>query len=237
MITDYITHKGNRQTNEDYVLVESWEPGITLAFIADGMGGHEDGDLAARIISYSILNFLTASFSLNDNIYEQVLFALNNANQAISKIKAVGMKKMGATIAGIIYAENSAICFWLGDVRIIHFRENHIRFQSRDHSLVNELKDKKDNIDFGNTNLINHIVTRAILGNNEILEPGIQIVEGLSDADRIIICSDGVHNVIGPKKMELFIQGNSDLNALTEMVRNLCESQADDNYSLVQITF
>lgn len=234
---EHISEKGNRIRNEDYVLKESWEPGITLVLIADGMGGYEDGDIAAKTISQSIYKYFRDNFSLHKNISMQIKDALTCANQAISKLKAGNGKKLGATLAGIIFTENSAICFWLGDVRIIHFRDYHIHFQSRDHSLVNELKAQNTNIDAGNLKRINHIVTRAILGNDEIPEPETKVINGLSKADRFVICSDGVHNVIGPKEMEIFIQGNSDLEALIEMVRNRCELQGDDNYSFVQISF
>lgn len=234
---EHITEKGNRLRNEDYVLRESWEPGISLVLIADGIGGYEDGDIASKTTSQSIFNYLRTNFSLHKDITMQIKDALSCANQAISKLKAGNVKKLGATLAGIIFAENSAICFWLGDVRIIHFRDNKIHFQSRDHSLVNELKAQNTNIDAGNLKRINHIVTRAILGNDEIPEPDTQAINGLSKADRFVICSDGVHNVIGPKEMELYIQGNGDLEALVKMVRNRCESQGDDNYSFVQISF
>lgn len=237
MRIELITERGNRHRNEDYVLVEALQPGISLALIADGMGGYEDGDIAAKAISHSIYNFLQAEFSFHKNITQQIKDAMSLANQAILKLKAGNGKKLGATLAGIIFTENSAICFWLGDVRIIHFKDNHIHFQSRDHSLLNELKAQNANIDARNIKRINHIVTRAILGNAESPEPEIQVIDGLSKADRFVICSDGVHNVIGPKEMELFIQENSDLKAIIEMIRNRFEYQADDNYSLMQISF
>lgn len=234
---EHFSEKGNRFRNEDFVLKESWEPGISMVLIADGIGGYEDGDIASKTISQSIFNYLRTNFSLHKDITMLIKDALSCANRAISKLKAGNRTKLGATLAGIIFTKNSAICFWLGDVRIIHFRDNHIHFQSRDHSLVNELKAQNTNIDAGNLKRINHIVTRAILGNDEIPEPDTQVISGLSKADRFVICSDGVHNVIGPKEMELYIQGNSDLEALVELVRNRCESQGDDNYSFVQISY
>jgi len=232
----YISEKGNRLRNEDYVLKESWNPGVSLVLIADGMGGYEDGDIAAKTISQSVYTFLKANFSLNKDIFKQIKDALRGANQAISEIKAGNGKKLGATLAGIIFSENSAICFWLGDVRIIHFRDNHIQFQSRGHSLVNELKAQNANIDAGNLKRINHIVTRAILGNDEIPEPEIQVIDGLSKADRFVICSDGVHNVVGSKEMEQLMQSNIEPQSFIEIIQSKCEIHGDDNYSLVLIT-
>lgn len=233
---EHISEKGNRLRNEDFVLKESWEPGISLVLIADGMGGYEDGDIAAKTISQSIFNFLQANFSLHKNITNQIKKALSCANQAISKIKAGNGKKLGATLAGIIFTENSAICFWLGDVRIIHFKDYHIRFQSKDHSLVNELKAQNNNIDAGSLKRINHIVTRAIQGNQEIPEPEIQVIEKLTDSDRFIICSDGVHNVVGPKELEQLLLKSPTQEAFIDTVKKKCEEHGDDNYSVALIS-
>jgi serine/threonine protein phosphatase PrpC len=233
---EHITEKGNRLRNEDYVLKESWEPGISLVLIADGMGGYEDGDIAAKTISQSIYKFFKANFSLDKDINKQIKDALSSANQAIYKIKAINGKKLGATLAGIIFTENSAICFWLGDVRIIHFIDYHIHFQSRDHSLVNELKAQNTNINAGNLKRINHIVTRAIQGNQEIPEPEIQIIEKLSDLDRFLICSDGVHNVVGPKELEQLLVKSPTLEAFIDAVKKKCEEHGDDNYSAALIS-
>lgn len=237
VITDYITGKGKRPRNEDFVLLESWESGISIALIADGMGGYEDGDIAARTVSESIRDFLTTSLNQDDSISSQVKEAINKANKEILKLRTGHEKKLGATLAGILFVKDSAICFWLGDVKIIHFRDNHIHFQSKDHSLINELKLQNVNIDANNIKRFNHIVTRAILGNQENPEPDIRIIDNLSNSDRFIVCSDGVHNVVGPKDMELFIQQNKDPKSLSKMVSNKCELYGVDNYSLIDAIF
>ena len=69
---EHITEKGNRLRNEDYFLKESWEPGISLVLIADGMGGYEEGDIAAKTISQSIYKFFKANFSLDKDINKQI---------------------------------------------------------------------------------------------------------------------------------------------------------------------
>ncbi len=234
--TNYISEKGKRSKNEDYVLWKSWAQENSLVLIADGMGGYEEGDVAAKTISDSISNYLKTNLSLNSDTYRLVLEALNFANEAISEIKSGNGKKLGATIAGILFSQKTAFCFWLGDVRIIHLRNNQIQFQSKDHSLINELKAQNINIDSENYKRINHIVTRAIQGNPEVLEPEIHIINDISIADNFIICSDGVHNVVGPKEMEQFIQSNNEPHSLIDMIRSNCEMYGDDNYSLVLIS-
>jgi serine/threonine protein phosphatase PrpC len=231
-----ISEKGRRSTNEDYIIYETFNKQTHLVLIADGMGGYEAGDVAAKTVSISILEYLRSSLNTALDPMRLIRESCLKANQGISEIREVNGNKMGATIAGILFMRSSAFCFWLGDVRIIHFRNNQIQFQSKDHSLVNELKEQKKIIDTESYKRINHIVTKALQGNHENPEPDIHIIKEVSSNDRYIICSDGVHNVVGPKEIELFMQTNDSPQALIDMIRTNCDEMGNDNYSLAIVS-
>lgn len=233
---DYISEKGKRLVNEDYVLQESLLNDNSLILITDGMGGYEYGDLASRTIALSILEYMRANSSQIPDANRLINEACSSANQEILKIRELKRKKLGATIAGILFLNDSAICFWLGDVRIIHFRNNHLQFQSKDHSLVNELKGQNKDIASESFKRINHIVTKAIQGNPEAIEPDIHEVNNLTIADKFVICSDGVHNVVSPKEMEQIIQKNDNSQSFINLVRSRCEEHSEDNYSIILIS-
>ena len=61
--------------------------------------------------------------------------------------------------------KHQAYCFWVGDVRIYHIRENKIIFQSKDHSLINELLNKNQTLTPSVIEKYRHIVTKSIQGN------------------------------------------------------------------------
>lgn len=231
-----ISEKGRRSTNEDYVIYETFSKQTHLVLIADGMGGYEAGDVAAKTVSHSILEYLKSNLNTASDSITIIRESCLKANQVINEIREVNGNKMGATIAGILFIKNSAFCFWIGDVRIIHFRNNQIQFQSKDHSLVNELKEQKKIIDTESYKRINHIVTKAIQGNRENPEPDINIVKAISSKDKYIICSDGVHNVVGPKEIELFIQTHDSPQALIDMIRTNCDEMGNDNYSMAIVS-
>lgn len=231
-----ISEKGRRSTNEDYVIYETFNKHSHLVLIADGMGGYEEGDIAAKTVSMSILEYFKSNLNTALDPVMLIRESCLNANQVINQIREVKGKKMGATIAGILFMKNYAFCFWIGDVRIIHFSNNQIQFQSKDHSLVNELKDQKKIIDTDSYKRINHIVTKAIQGNHENPEPDIHIINVVSSKDRYIICSDGVHNVVGPKEIELFMQTHDSPQALIDMIRTNCDEMGNDNYSIAIVS-
>jgi protein phosphatase len=231
-----ISEKGRRSINEDYVIYETFNKQTHLVLIADGMGGYVAGDVAAKTISISILEYLRSNLNTALDPITLIRESCLKANQVINEIREVKGNKMGATIAGILFIKSSAICFWLGDVRIIHFRNNQIQFQSKDHSLVNELKEQKKIIDTESYKRINHIVTKAIQGNHENPEPDIHIIKAVSSKDNYIICSDGVHNVVGPKEIELFMQTHDSPQALIDMIRTNCDEMGNDNYSLAFVS-
>lgn len=236
MKVEYISEKGRRLVNEDYVLKESLLHDNSLILVTDGMGGYEYGDLASRTIALSILDYIKANLSQIPDARKLIHNACASANQEILKIRELKGKKLGATIAGILFVNDSAICFWLGDVRIIHFRDNHIQFQSKDHSLVNELKGQNKDIAAESFKRINHIVTKAIQGNLEAIEPDIHEIYKLTIADKFVICSDGVHNVVSSKEMEQIIQKNDDPLSIINRVTSRCEEHSEDNYSIILIS-
>lgn len=231
-----ISEKGRRSTNEDYVIYETFNEQTLLVLIADGMGGYEKGDVAAKTVSTSILEYLRSNLSTESEPLVLIRDACLKANRAIFKIREELNKKLGATVAGILFFRNSAFCFWIGDVRIIHFRNNQIKFQSKDHSLINELKEQNKIIDTDSYKRITHIVTKAIQGNHENPEPDVHIVKSITSKDKYIICSDGVHNVVGPKEIEIFMQTHHSSQAMIDMIRTNCDEMGNDNYSMVIVT-
>jgi len=116
MKVEYISEKGKRLVNEDYVLQESLLHDNSLILVTDGMGGYEYGDLASRTIALSILEYIKANSSQIPDANRLINEACANANQEIMKIRELKGKKLGATIAGILFFNDSALCFWLGDV-------------------------------------------------------------------------------------------------------------------------
>jgi len=133
--------KGKRENNEDYTLSRQISPDCSLFLVADGMGGYSYGEIASSLACESIAEYLTVNYGKSE--IKQVLSdSLNIANKNINEMRQELAVKMGTTIAGALIERSIAYLFWVGDVRIYHFRNSEILFQSEDHSLINEMKKK-----------------------------------------------------------------------------------------------
>ncbi|HEU0148284.1 MAG TPA: protein phosphatase 2C domain-containing protein [Bradyrhizobium sp.] len=182
-----VTHEGLVRTrNEDSCLVRS---DVGLWAVADGMGGHEAGDLASRIVVQS-LDTIGAPHSAAD-LLAQCEERLFSANQ---QILALSHQRHGATIgttaAVLLVRDGYYACIWAGDSRVYLINPGGINQVSHDHSEVEELiaggalsrEDVKD--------WQSNAITRAIgVGD----DPEFEVVTGPAEPEDIfVICSDGL---------------------------------------------
>jgi protein phosphatase len=182
------THTGKvRQQNEDSYLVR---PDLGLWAVADGMGGHESGDLASRTIiealeliepPHSALDLLTAC--------EDYVAIANSQLQEISRQR--GGVTIGATLAVLLAYDGYYACLWSGDSRIYVVRAGEITQLSRDHNevqdlLANGVISAEEARNWRGSNMI----TRAI---GVFSEVELEISSGpLEPGDSFVICSDGL---------------------------------------------
>ncbi|QGW26711.1 PP2C family protein-serine/threonine phosphatase [Phnomibacter ginsenosidimutans] len=100
-------------------------------------------------------------------------------------------EKSGATLGGVYIEGNKAICFWVGDVKILHFRNNELVFESKPHSLTTELQERGIVMDAGAIASHRHIVTRSIQGDDSNPIADFYETSQLSHDDSFLLCSDG----------------------------------------------
>lgn len=177
------SNKGNRETNEDYVVSKTIGDGISLHLIADGMGGYDFGDIASKTVCESYLQALSKGLSISQ--------ATQEVSQTLQKErKSLGTRKMGSAVAGVYLHGCEAELFWAGDSRIYVFRKGSEIYQTEDHSIVNELSkvrqiSNEERVRYG------HIITRSIKGrpDDKVDETTLTLESG----DEILVCTDGLY--------------------------------------------
>ena len=124
-----------RSRNEDSYLTRP-EAGIWA--VADGMGGHEDGDLASRTV-IEALETIQAAASADEllSLCENRIFDANSHLKEISRQR--GGIIIGTTVAVLLAFDGYFACIWSGDSRIYLIREGKISQISRDHTEVQDL--------------------------------------------------------------------------------------------------
>lgn len=130
-----------REINEDSygnVSIDNYD----FFIVADGMGGHSDGELASSLTVESFTNFIKNAnikdYSSVSDLQEEAIIFANNEVVKVSKEK---QEKMGTTVVCLCidYLENKIHISHIGDSRIYLFRDDDLQQLTKDHSLVNEL--------------------------------------------------------------------------------------------------
>lgn len=228
MKTEQLTGKGKRETNQDFVCIDKLESGASFFLIADGMGGYEKGDEAARIVSENIFTFLNYVEIINEQSIQQ---AIQKANLAIKQFNLKNNIKSGATIGGMIVEKDISHVFWVGDVMVYKTRKDKVLYQSKGHTLVNSMLEYRSIKEEKSLERYKHIVTRSISGKPSESSIGYQSIQCL-EGDLFIICSDGVHNIISIE--QILVLGIQE-NGLQELERRFIK-EAQDNYSIIFVT-
>ena len=175
---------GNREQNQDYLVSTKLGQDSSLHLVADGMGGYDFGDIAARIVGDSFVYGLSRNMSID----ETTSVASKNIQTERHNLCA---PKMGSTVAGVLLHGMEATIFWAGDSRVYVFRDHELLFQTEDHSILNELS-RKRKLSFDERERYGHIITRSIMGNEDDKVDQQEIT--LQNGDELLVCSDGLYN-------------------------------------------
>ena len=225
-----VTHRGCvRENNEDAVCER---PQASLWAVADGMGGHANGDWAARTIVQSLLDvpvpddFDTACLTIADRIH-----AANHAIFSEAERRAV---QMGSTVVVLHIAGNRFSVSWVGDSRGYLLRGGELIQLTSDHSQVQELIDRgllePEN---ARTHAMRHMLSRAV-GVLEGVEVDI-VVDQAEPGDVFLLCSDGLSGVISDAEMAAILIEEKPGESTQRMLDLVLERGAPDNVSIVTV--
>lgn len=217
-----------RKVNEDSLLVRT-ERGLWA--VADGMGGHEAGDVASSKVTESLLDLPQANDL--DELVGSAVTALKQVNDELIELAgADGKRSIGSTVVGLAIADGQFRCFWAGDSRAYRVRDQQIMQLTRDHSLVQDLVDagmlQPDEAE-GHPN--SNIITRAVGVANELK---IDTVGGdVRPGDRFLLASDGVTRLVSDQELAVELTSNAPAIAAKKLIDTVLSRGAPDNASLI----
>lgn len=227
-----------RDGNEDTIAIR---PELGLAVLADGMGGHQAGEIASgmavELITHHFQRALAqaggaAAPSAADAIGEAIKLA-NSAiyDAAHSRPDYLGM---GSTIVVTIFDRNRIWVGHVGDSRLYRFRGARLEQLTQDHSVVQELVNRGlFTLEEARQTVAKNLVTRA-LGVDPVITPDIGDDAALS-GDIYLLCSDGLSEVVAdPEIATLLADAGRDLDATARRLINLAnERGGPDNISVI----
>lgn len=228
-----------RKNNED---VWATLPDRHFYVLADGMGGHQAGEVAAHEATAalcSIIEKLSSSEnekSLHD-MRKTLSLAIQQANSLVYSMSRTSnqLKGMGTTLCCLYFHEKGVVYGHVGDSRIYRLRQNQLKQLSKDHSLFAELVDQgryseRDASDF----LYKNIITRAI-GTARQVDPSVNLSD-LQEDDIYLMCSDGLSDMLSSKEIEnIMNQEMSEENTAKELIATAKAKGGYDNITVIII--
>lgn len=219
------THVGHvRAVNEDRILDL---PEAKLWAVADGMGGHQSGDIAAQIAIDALLSLANGRQVIcGDDVHA----ALQSANRQIYDRYVDARRRSGTTIVAALLDGDRLEIFWAGDSRAYRLRGGMWKQLTHDHSLVQQMVDAGALSPSAATDHPkSNVITRALGVSQDVVVD--RLVTNLDAGDIIMLCSDGVSRSLASARID-----NTPLNLLAKyLLDQALQRDGSDNASLVMI--
>ena len=222
-----------RKNNEDYYLIV---PEVDLYAVADGMGGHKAGELAARL---AIQELEKRSASLPDisinQVHDWMRESLGEANRQVyeESCRSLEAEGMGTTLTALVIKGTKAVIGHIGDSRVYLWRDNTLAQLSEDHSMVNELirlgqLSEEDARHHPHKN----VLSRALGVEKEIAIDCFQFE--IQPQDVFMLCTDGFSNMIEEEEMVAeFSASKTWEQRLEHLKHKVLERGAPDNFTVI----
>lgn len=232
------THRGYiRKTNQDHLYVPD-ETFLhqSLFMVADGMGGHNAGDIASKIAVETVVDYFSKN-NANDSycIRKSVFESIKCANSAIFQFSKTNDRLLGmGTTLTIAYVQNyKAFIGHVGDSRAYLIKNGGASQITRDHSLVQELYENgtitKEQM---NKHPNKNILTRA-LGLEALIEVDYYEI-AIKEGDFLLLCTDGLNLYIDvTQNIELFHTGFQIEEIVDTLGRMALDAGGADNITIV----
>lgn len=234
----FLTDQGKvRQHNEDAGGIFINRDQQELSVVADGMGGHQAGDIASQMVKeffrdkWQKTRLVSTKVDAEKWLKETVVAANENLFQhAAENPECAGM---GTTVIATLYARDFISIAHIGDSRCYRYDGKELKQMTSDHSFVNELvrtgQLSKEDAEFHPRK---NVLIKA-LGTDLVVEPDI-LTTNWKTEDRLLICSDGLTNKVNDEELKFYLNKETDLNEIGSQLVELANKRGgEDNITLV----
>ena len=235
------TDKGSvREINEDYYNIITGYSGIPAVFIiADGMGGHNAGEIASMTSIEHISNAILESpelLSKSTDMAVTIKSLIAKANEVVyeKSLELTENHGMGTTLIMAVITGNTMYIGHVGDSRLYIVKNDKMNCITTDHSYIEELiKNGTLTREEAQKHPKRNIITRA-LGCSLDLEVDTYICK-LEENDYIIMCTDGLTTMMDEKEIKDTVIRNTPAIACEELVAGAIRNGGDDNITVIVI--
>lgn len=239
------TDIGPRKMNQDH---HGWWPELGLFVVADGMGGHNAGEVASHMAVEAIHAFIKESATVPDMTWpfgleskysidaNRLMTAVRLANRTIygEGCTSPDLSGMGTTVVAILIADDRAVLVSVGDSRIYRMRNGALEQLTRDDTWLASVLGEKNAEQADPEHPLRHVLT-SVVGTKDDVKPGAR-EERLKAGDRFVLCTDGVHGKLDSQSLTSILQGAaSAADGASQLVHEAITRGTTDNATAIVI--
>lgn len=226
-----------RKANEDFFACQKIDSDEYLFVVADGMGGHQAGDVASKLGTETFVQRYVELRSTNSPITDALRESISRANEEILEKATEDLKKrgMGTTFSAVVLKEMMAHIVHVGDSRIYITRDNEIVRLTTDHTFVEKMVEEgrlteEEARDHPQKNIL-----YMSLGARQSFVPEVSESFNLKKGDILVLCSDGLNNMVTDAQIKEFVTTLPPQKAVEKLIKLANENGGIDNITLLVI--
>ena len=242
------SHPGNvRKINED-----SWriDPDLGVFLVADGMGGHNAGEVASEMAVDTILSFLRRTYEGDDVTWpygidprlsfegNRIMTAIRLGNRRVFKAAESRdeFTGMGTTVVAALIDGDRLVFAGVGDSRLYALSRGEFIQLTTDDSWVATLRKGDPANEVAAKHPMRHVLTNVVGAREQV---DLEVLERqLVDGDVLLLCSDGLHGELDDPAMAAVLRESADARSLAEkLVQMTLQRRAADNVTALVIKY
>ncbi|SBT05683.1 Protein serine/threonine phosphatase [Candidatus Accumulibacter aalborgensis] len=227
-------HRGDRREQQDRVAILPHPKGggVALAVVADGMGGHTGGVIAAQQVIHTARDNLERFSARTESARVLLESSLNEAHTLIKASRFINEKDPHSTAVMLLLQPGRVSWAHCGDSRFYHFRGDRLLFRSTDHSYVEQLVVQGKITPEQALVHPNRNILLTSLGGVETPKVAFGEAEGLQAGDTFLLCSDGLWAYFTEQELAWAIDGAASAREASELLigraRSICKGDGDN---------
>jgi len=241
------TDKGKvRQQNEDSILMSEFDNSdVILLLVADGVGGHEGGEVASKLaadcmqeyVAKAVLQAHSGGGYSSGWLELTLLHAITDTNLKVieQQKQRENLSKMATTLVVILIHQNEIALSYLGDSRCYQFIQQQLKQITEDHTVLQKLLNEgKINQHEYEVMPMHHMISQAI---GLTRTPDIKVSQfEFNQQACYLLCSDGLTNCIADAQIQYILGKHEHLeNAVDELITSANDNGGVDNISVVLV--